>query len=81
MIMMQAMTLREFTASISLCAITSLLGSGITAIIEIVQDQNYWEYPRWPASSIQDLVGYSIVVIPFFSPFYISYNYNYNYNN
>lgn len=61
-VVLQAITLREFSASISLCAITSLLGAVITAIVEVVQDQGYWDYPQWPASSsVQDLVGYSIV--------------------
>lgn len=60
-VVLQAITLRDFTASISLCAITSLLGSMITSIVEVVQDQEYWDYPRWPASTIQDLVAYSIV--------------------
>ncbi|KAH6771774.1 Nodulin MtN21 /EamA-like transporter family protein [Perilla frutescens var. frutescens] len=60
-VVLQAITLREFSASISLCAVTSLLGAMITAIVEVVQDHGYWDYPRWPASSVQDLVGYSIV--------------------
>ncbi|XP_057787003.1 WAT1-related protein At5g47470-like isoform X2 [Salvia miltiorrhiza] len=60
-VVLQAITLKEFSASISLCAITSLLGSMITAIVEIVEDQNYWDYPHWPASTLQDLLGYSLV--------------------
>ncbi|KAL8552690.1 hypothetical protein ACS0TY_001398 [Phlomoides rotata] len=59
-VVLQAITLRDFTASISLCAITSLLGALITAIVEIAEDQD-WGYPGWPALSIREMAAYSIV--------------------
>ncbi|KAL1565658.1 WAT1-related protein-like protein [Salvia divinorum] len=56
-VVLQAITLRDFSAPISMCAITSLLGSMLTAVVEVVQDKNYWDWDY----HLQDLLGYSIV--------------------
>lgn len=58
-VVLQAFTLRDFSAPISMCSITSLLGSMLTALVELVQDANYWDWDY----HLQDLLGYSIVVI------------------
>ncbi|XP_047965350.1 WAT1-related protein At5g47470 [Salvia hispanica] len=57
-VVLQAITLRDFSAPISMCSITSLLGSMLTAVVEAVLDENYWD---WDYLHLQDLLGYSIV--------------------
>ncbi|KAG6425706.1 hypothetical protein SASPL_116152 [Salvia splendens] len=57
-VVLQAITLRDFSAPISMCSITSLLGSMLTAVVEVVLDENYWD---WDYLHLQDLLGYSIV--------------------
>ena len=71
-VVLQAITLRDFSAPISMCSITSLLGSMLTAVVEAVLDENYWD---WDYLHLQDLLGYSIVVITrsiYILPFLIS---------
>ncbi|KAI3468954.1 hypothetical protein Pfo_025617 [Paulownia fortunei] len=58
-IVLQAITLRDFPASISLCAITSFIGVLITSIVQLFEDHE-WD-PGWPSLTIQEMVAYSIL--------------------
>ncbi|EYU19338.1 hypothetical protein MIMGU_mgv1a025600mg [Erythranthe guttata] len=58
-VVLQAITLRDFPASISLCALTSFIGVVITAIVQVVEDQK-WDF-GWPILSIQEMIAYSIL--------------------
>ncbi|ONI06580.1 hypothetical protein PRUPE_5G068400 [Prunus persica] len=58
-IVLQATTLRDFPAPMSLCAITSLIGVFITAAIQFVQDRKI--ETGWPLVSAKDLVGFSLL--------------------
>uniref|UniRef100_A0A5B6YWU2 WAT1-related protein n=1 Tax=Davidia involucrata TaxID=16924 RepID=A0A5B6YWU2_DAVIN len=55
-IVLQATTLADFPAPISLCAITSLIGVILTAIVQLVQ-----EHKLFPLASLRDLLGYSLL--------------------
>ncbi|KAK4434975.1 WAT1-related protein [Sesamum alatum] len=56
-VVLQAITLRDFPAPMSLCALTSLIGVLITAIVQMVEDQG-WD----PGSlTIQEMIVYSIL--------------------
>jgi hypothetical protein len=57
----QATTLGDFPAPISLCAITSLIGVIITAIVELVL--NHRVDVGWPLMRLGTLICYSILVI------------------
>lgn len=59
-VVLQAITLRDFPASISLCAITSLLGSVITAMVQMAEDGT-WALGV-PTFTIEEMVAYSILV-------------------
>ncbi|CAB4309998.1 unnamed protein product [Prunus armeniaca] len=58
-IVLQATTLRDFPAPMSLCAITSLIGVFITAAVQFVQDRKI--ETDWPLVSAKDLVGFSLL--------------------
>lgn len=63
----QATTLGDFPAPMSLCAITSMIGVIITAMVQLVEYHDLqW---GWPLLSVTDLIGFSILVCnsdPFF---------------
>lgn len=67
--MFQAVTLRDFPAPMSLCAVTSLLGVIITAMIHMIQKDHTWD-TGWPLFTIQELIVYSLLV--YFKPHFIS---------
>ncbi|CAK7356369.1 unnamed protein product [Dovyalis caffra] len=54
-----AATLGDFPAPMSLCAITSLIGVVITAIVELIQ--NHKVDIGWPLMKLGDLVCYSVL--------------------
>jgi len=58
-VVLQATTMVEFPAPISLCAITSLIGVTITAAIQLIQDHKI--ETGWPLVSVGNLVGYSLL--------------------
>lgn len=58
-VVLQATTLGDFPAPISLCAITSLIGVIITASVQLLQDHKL--EIRWPLVSARDLIGYSLL--------------------
>ncbi|KAM3734835.1 hypothetical protein ACB098_10G044100 [Castanea mollissima] len=58
-VVLQATTMVEFPAPISLCAITSLIGVTITAAIQLIQDHKI--ETGWPLVSLGNLVGYSLL--------------------
>ncbi|XP_016489069.1 WAT1-related protein At5g47470-like isoform X1 [Nicotiana tabacum] len=58
-IVLQAATLGDFPAPISLCAITSLIGMVLTGIVQLIQ-QGSLEIGL-PLLSIRDLIGYSLL--------------------
>eukprot|EP00257_Ricinus_communis_P027430 XP_025014844.1 WAT1-related protein At5g47470 [Ricinus communis] len=58
-VVLQASTLGDFPAPMSLCAITSLIGVVITAMVEWFQDSNFGI--TWPLISLGNLIGYSLV--------------------
>ncbi|PSS09712.1 WAT1-related protein [Actinidia chinensis var. chinensis] len=58
-VVLQASTLRDFPAPVSLCAITSLIGVILTAIVELIQDHKF--DIGWPIVSVRDLIGYSLL--------------------
>ncbi|KAB1217007.1 hypothetical protein CJ030_MR4G021314 [Morella rubra] len=58
-VVLQATTLTDFPAPVSLCAITSLIGSFITAAVQLVQDHKI--ETGWPLLSVGHLIGYSLV--------------------
>lgn len=55
----QAATLGEFPAPMSLCAITSLIGMFVTAAVQFLQDHRV--ETGWPLLSISDLIGFSLL--------------------
>ncbi|XVF13391.1 hypothetical protein REPUB_Repub08aG0204200 [Reevesia pubescens] len=58
-VVLQATTLGDFPAPMSLCAITSLIGVIITAMVQLVEDHDLdW---GWPLVSIKDLIGFSLL--------------------
>ncbi|KAH7549623.1 hypothetical protein JRO89_XS13G0057300 [Xanthoceras sorbifolium] len=59
-VVLQATTLRDFPAPISLCAITSFIGVFITAIVELLQDHKL-EF-GWPLVSPANMVCYSLLL-------------------
>ncbi|KAJ9173383.1 hypothetical protein P3X46_016524 [Hevea brasiliensis] len=58
-VVLQASTLGDFPAPMSLCAITSLIGVVITAIVQWFQDPIFGI--TWPFMKLGDLVGYSLL--------------------
>ncbi|KAJ4835474.1 hypothetical protein Tsubulata_048530 [Turnera subulata] len=58
-VVLQATTLGDFPAPMSLCAITSLIGVIITGLTELIGDRNF--STGWPLVSFGDLIGYSLL--------------------
>ncbi|GER28054.1 nodulin MtN21 /EamA-like transporter family protein [Striga asiatica] len=58
-VVLQAITLHDFPAPISLCALTSLIGGLTTAIFEIFEDHKT-EHAGWPLLTVQEMVLYAI---------------------
>ncbi|XVF52613.1 hypothetical protein PTKIN_Ptkin05aG0032200 [Pterospermum kingtungense] len=58
-VVLQATTLGDFPAPMSLCAITSLIGVIITAMVQLVEYHDLqWS---WPLLSVRDLIGFSLL--------------------
>uniref|UniRef100_A0A2P2MVC2 WAT1-related protein n=1 Tax=Rhizophora mucronata TaxID=61149 RepID=A0A2P2MVC2_RHIMU len=64
-VVLQAVTLRDFPAPMSLCAITSIIGAIITAIVQMIQDRSF--EVDWHLVRVGDLVVYSLLVISVFA--------------
>lgn len=58
-VVLQATALGDFPAPMSLCAITSLIGVIITALMELIGDGKF--LTGWPLVSFRDLMGYSLL--------------------
>uniref|UniRef100_A0A7N0ZYN3 WAT1-related protein n=1 Tax=Kalanchoe fedtschenkoi TaxID=63787 RepID=A0A7N0ZYN3_KALFE len=58
-VVLQATTLGDFPAPISLCAITSIIGVVITILVQLLQERQF--QPVWPLASLQDLVAYTLL--------------------
>ncbi|GAV85063.1 EamA domain-containing protein [Cephalotus follicularis] len=58
-VVLQATTLGDFPAPISLCASTSIIGVFTTAAVQLLQDHKF--DLGWPLVSIGDLIGYSVL--------------------
>ncbi|CAA3011566.1 WAT1-related At5g47470-like isoform X1 [Olea europaea subsp. europaea] len=58
-VVLQATTLHDFPAPISLCAITSLIGVVMTGLIKLIEDDEL--KTGWPLLSIKQLIPYSIL--------------------
>ncbi|KAE8055914.1 hypothetical protein FH972_012724 [Carpinus fangiana] len=58
-VVLQAATLKDFPAPMSLCAITSLIGVVITAAVALIQDHKI--ETSWPLVSVGQMVGYSLL--------------------
>ncbi|GLU05568.1 hypothetical protein SLE2022_226650 [Rubroshorea leprosula] len=58
-VVLQATTLSDFPAPISLCAITSLIGVFITAMVQLLEDHKF-EFDT-PLISTRDLIAYSVL--------------------
>ncbi|KAE9459397.1 hypothetical protein C3L33_08688, partial [Rhododendron williamsianum] len=58
-IVLQAATLSDFPAPISMCAITSLIGAVITSMVELIQDHHF--DIGWPIVSVRDIIGFSLL--------------------
>lgn len=58
-IVLQAATLGEFPAPMSLCAITSLIGVFVTAGVQLLQDRRV--ETSWPLLSVSHLIGFSLL--------------------
>ncbi|XP_040988213.1 WAT1-related protein At5g47470-like [Juglans microcarpa x Juglans regia] len=58
-VVLQATTLIDFPAPMSLCAITSLIGVVMTAAVQLIQDHKI--ELGWPLLSVRDLIGFSLL--------------------
>ncbi|KAK6262886.1 hypothetical protein QUC31_008702 [Theobroma cacao] len=58
-VVLQATTLGDFPAPMSLCAITSLIGVIITAMVQLVEDHQL--KLGWPLVSVKDLIAFSLL--------------------
>uniref|UniRef100_K7MLL3 WAT1-related protein n=1 Tax=Glycine max TaxID=3847 RepID=K7MLL3_SOYBN len=58
-IVLQAFTLGDFPAPMSLCAITSFFGTFMTAAVQLVEDHEF--KPGWPIVSVGDMIAYSLL--------------------
>ncbi|OIV89303.1 hypothetical protein TanjilG_23717 [Lupinus angustifolius] len=58
-IILQAFTLGDFPAPMSLCAITAFFGACMTAIAQLLQDHEF--KTSWPLVSLRDLIAYSLL--------------------
>ncbi|KAA8522219.1 hypothetical protein F0562_012892 [Nyssa sinensis] len=59
-VVLQATTLGDFPAPISLCVITSFIGVILTAIAQLIQEHRL--EIGWPLVSVGNLIGYSLLV-------------------
>nr|KJB25588.1 hypothetical protein B456_004G198200 [Gossypium raimondii] len=58
-VVLQATTLGDFPAPMSLCAITSLIGVIITALVQLVENHVFqWS---WPLVDVRELLGFSLL--------------------
>ncbi|KAL0329534.1 UNVERIFIED_CONTAM: WAT1-related protein [Sesamum radiatum] len=55
-VVLQAITLRDFPAPMSLCALTSVIGVLITVVVQMVEDEG-WEGIQ--SLTIQEMIAYS----------------------
>ncbi|KZV45968.1 hypothetical protein F511_10658 [Dorcoceras hygrometricum] len=58
-VVLQATTLRDFPAPISLCALTSLVGVVLTTLVQLIEDDG-WD-TGWPLLTVQQLIVYSVL--------------------
>ncbi|KAL2321566.1 hypothetical protein Fmac_025945 [Flemingia macrophylla] len=58
-IVLQAFTLKDFPAPMSLCAVTSFFGTFMTAAVQVVEDHEF--KTEWPFVSVRDMIGYSLL--------------------
>ncbi|KAL4324389.1 hypothetical protein GQ457_11G022620 [Hibiscus cannabinus] len=58
-VVLQAATLGDFPAPMSLCAITSLIGVIITVMVQLVEDRDF--HREWLLVSVEDLLGFSLL--------------------
>ncbi|KAG6635966.1 WAT1-related protein At5g47470-like [Carya illinoinensis] len=58
-VVLQATTLIDFPAPMSLCAITSLIGVVLTAAVQLIQDHKI--ELGWPLLSVRGLIGFSLL--------------------
>ncbi|KAG6633498.1 WAT1-related protein At5g47470-like [Carya illinoinensis] len=58
-VVLQAKTLSDFPAPMSLCAITSLMGMVMTAVVQLIQDHRI--DIGWPLVNIRDLIAFSLL--------------------
>lgn len=61
LLFLQAFTLVDFPAPMSLCSLTSFFGTFMTATVQLVEDHEF--KPGWPLLSVGDMIGYSLLVI------------------
>ncbi|KAL3645320.1 hypothetical protein CASFOL_010500 [Castilleja foliolosa] len=59
-VILQAITLHEFPAPVSLCAVTSLIGGLMTAIAQRFEDRQT-QQPEWHLLTIQEMLVYAIL--------------------
>ncbi|KAL9667464.1 hypothetical protein QQ045_001824 [Rhodiola kirilowii] len=57
-VVLQAATLGDFPAPISLCAITSIIGVGLTVVVQLLQEG---ERSSWPLASLPHLAAYTLL--------------------
>uniref|UniRef100_A0A0R0JYJ4 WAT1-related protein n=1 Tax=Glycine max TaxID=3847 RepID=A0A0R0JYJ4_SOYBN len=58
-IVLQAFTLGDFPAPMSLCAITSFFGTFMTAAVQLVEDHEF--KTGWPIVGVGDMIAYSLL--------------------
>lgn len=58
-IVLQAFTLVEFPAPMSLCSLTSFFGTFMTATVQLIEDHEF--KPGWPLLCAGDMIGYSLL--------------------
>lgn len=59
-VVLQAATLGEFPAPMSLCAVTSFIGVFVTAAMQLLQHHRM-ELTGWPLLSLSNLIGFSLL--------------------
>ncbi|WVZ25624.1 hypothetical protein V8G54_004168 [Vigna mungo] len=70
-IVLQAFTLGDFPAPMSLCSITCFFGTFMTVAVQLIEDHEF--KTGWPIVSVGDMIGYSLlkrgpVLVSMFSP-------------
>ncbi|XP_027337645.1 WAT1-related protein At5g47470-like [Abrus precatorius] len=58
-IVLQAFTLGDFPAPVSLCALTSFFGTFMTAAVKLLEDHEF--KTGWPLVGVGDMIGYSLL--------------------